>query len=417
MTDDQQLLSGVRVLEMGQYISAPSAARALADLGATVIKVENPSSGGDPTRWMRGGDNDWSPQYASWNRGKRSVALDVKSEAGNRALHTLVASCDVLLDNVRPGVLARLGLDQEALGSLNPTLIHCTITGFGPTGPMAEQPGYDSVISARSGLYSEMLPAGATPAGPLFSDLLTGMRAVSLISAALLSRERKGTGCRIDVPMIGVVTDFMGEAVAMTAAGNPPTDPHARQARVGMLACTGADGKSFIINIGERSESFELLKTIFEAKGALDGARFATFNDRLDNYVELNKAVNVLAGRRDRDDWLALCVEHKLPASSMMTLSEALEDPQAKHLGLLQETSLGNDRTIRLAAPGHLINGTTATGNGAPPNLGADTREVLESVGISEADICTIEEKLSGSGLSERVAARRALSEAIVQRN
>src|SRR3954452_4272381 len=105
MNTDQLLLEGVRVLEMGQYISAPSAARALADLGATIIKVENPLSGGDPTRWMRGGETDWSPQYASWNRGKKSVALDVKSEEGRRALHTLVGTCDVLLDNVRPGVL------------------------------------------------------------------------------------------------------------------------------------------------------------------------------------------------------------------------------------------------------------------------------------------------------------------------
>ena len=129
MSNDQQLLKGIRVLEMGQYISAPSAARALADLGATVIKVENPLTGGDPTRWMRGGDADWSPQYASWNRGKRSVALDVKSDAGRRALHTLVGTCDVLLDNVRPGVLARLGLDEQALAEINPSLIHCTIVG------------------------------------------------------------------------------------------------------------------------------------------------------------------------------------------------------------------------------------------------------------------------------------------------
>lgn len=410
MNQDQQLLEGIRVLEMGQYISAPSAARALADLGATVIKIENPASGGDPTRWMRGGDADWSPQYASWNRGKRSVALDVKSDAGRRALHTLVAGADVLLDNVRPGVLARLGLDQEALASINPALVHCTITGYGPTGPMAEQPGYDSVISARSGLYSEMIPTGSTPAGPLFSDLLTGMRAVQLVSAALVAKERTGRGCRIDIPMLGAVTDFMGEAVALVGAGAASQNPHARQARIGMLACVGRDGGSFVVNIGERPEAFELLKSIFEADGALDEDRFATFNDRVDNHVRFNEAVNRLASRRDRAVWLERCAEHKLPASPMLTLSEALAEPQAQHLGLVQETRLQDGRSIRLAAPGHLINGTPATGNGAPPNLGADTLTELAAAGVAQEDLAVIGAALADSGLQARVDARRAAS-------
>lgn len=410
MTNDQLLLSGIRVLEMGQYISAPSAARALADLGATVIKVENPLTGGDPTRWMRGGDADWSPQYASWNRGKRSVALDVKSEEGRRALHALVGSCHVLLDNVRPGVLARLGLDQAALAELNSELIHCTITGYGPTGPMADQPGYDSVISSRSGLYSEMLPVGATPAGPLFSDLLTGMRAVQLISAALVRRERTGKGCRIDVPMLGAVTDFMGEAVALVGAGAASNNPFARQARVGMLACTGSDGGAFVVNIGERPEAFELLKKIFEANGSLDEERFATFNDRVDNHLEFNQAVNRLAAQRDRDEWIRLCVEHKLPVAPMLTLSDALQDPQAQHLGLVEETVIDDERTLRLASPGFLINGSVATGNGLPPNLGVDTRAELVSVGVPEEDLRVIEAALEGADVEKRVGARRAAS-------
>ncbi|MCG2623425.1 CoA transferase [Arthrobacter sp. I2-34] len=410
MNADQLLLEGVRVLEMGQYISAPSAARALADLGATIIKVENPLTGGDPTRWMRGGETDWSPQYASWNRGKKSVALDVKSEEGRRALHTLVGTCDVLLDNVRPGVLDRLGLGPEELKAINPGLIHCTITGFGPTGPMADQPGYDSVISARSGLYSEMTLKGSTPAGPLFSDLLTGMRAVQLISAALVHRERTGKGCRLDVPMLGTVTDFMGEAVAQVTAGTHTGESHARQARVGMLACTAADGKSFILNIGERPETFELLKEIFEANGALDDSRFATFNDRVNNHIEFNAAVNRLTVLRDRDEWMKRCAEGKLPASPMQTLAEAIEDEQAKHLGLVEETRVDTDRTIRLASPGFLVNGKPATGQGVPPNLGADTRAELEAVGVPAGDVAAIEATIAAAGIDKRVEARRALA-------
>ncbi|MHA6695262.1 CaiB/BaiF CoA transferase family protein [Homoserinimonas sp. A520] len=407
MSDKTKLLAGITVVEMGMYISAPSASRALADLGATVIKIENPGGGGDPSRWMRGGEFEYSPQFASWNRGKKSAALDVKSDEGRRALHTLLASADVLLDNVRPGVLDRLGLGTDALRALNPRLVHCTITGFGPTGPLAEQPGYDSVISARSGFYSELVPAGGNPSGPLFSDLLTGMRAVQLISAALVKQAKTGEGCRIDVPMIGTVTDFLGEAVAQLEAGTYTGNPLARQARVGMLACVGKDGKAFLLNIGERPEAFELLKTILDADGALDSPELATFQHRVDNYAELNRAVNALTVKRDRDEWLALCEEAKLPASPMLTLDEALKEPQAVHLGLVQDYVAADGRTMRLAAPGFLVDGVMAQGEGVAPRVGENTREVLEAAGIDEQDIAAITTTLTEADIPRREAIRR----------
>ncbi|MGH3585499.1 MAG: CoA transferase, partial [Pseudonocardia sp.] len=181
-------LSGLRVVEIGQYISGPYAAKLLADMGAQVVKVESPA--GDPMRRWEGGDRGFSPQFAAYNRNKQGVTLDLKSAAGLDALLAMAADADVLIENFRPGVARRLGFGADVLAARNPRLVYCSITGFGPEGPYAPRPAYDTVISAVGGMYSQVVPADALrPAGPAFSDLLAGMSAVQGVLAALLARQ------------------------------------------------------------------------------------------------------------------------------------------------------------------------------------------------------------------------------------
>src|ERR1700677_2709617 len=233
-------LAGLTVIEVGRYIAAPFAGRQLAAMGADVLKVEEPGTG-DPMRHWEGGGRPYSPQFVAYNLGKRSTELDLRTAEGTAALCDLAGTADVLIENFRPGVMDRLGLGRDALMAANPRLIYCSITGFGPSGPLARQPSYDTVISALSGMYSLLMPlADPAPVGPAISDLLAGLYAVQGILAALHyrdtlhhrdrgGRELAGAGQAVDVTMLGAVLSFLGEAITSTAETGRPPGPATRR--------------------------------------------------------------------------------------------------------------------------------------------------------------------------------------------
>jgi crotonobetainyl-CoA:carnitine CoA-transferase CaiB-like acyl-CoA transferase len=193
------VLRGVRVVELSTVITAPLTGLMLADLGADVLKVEPPQ--GDPFRSFRGGH--YSPNFVAYNRGKRSMKLDLRTAAGRSILLELLAAADVLLENYRPGIMERLGLAQDVLTAANPRLIHCSITGFGESGPYSARPAYDNVAVALSGVLSLQLdPEHPQSSGPTIADNATGMYAAYGILGALYERERSGRGRRIDVNML-----------------------------------------------------------------------------------------------------------------------------------------------------------------------------------------------------------------------
>ncbi|HUC98006.1 MAG TPA: CoA transferase, partial [Candidatus Polarisedimenticolaceae bacterium] len=196
-------LEGIRVLELGNFISGPYGAMLLADLGAEVIKVENPQ-GGDPFRgWDLGGDQ---PNFWAYNRGKKSVTLNLQTPEGKEIFLGLVKDADVIVENYRPGVTKRLGIDYESLSKLNPQLIYCSITGTGPTGPYAKRPAYDTVGQGLGGMLSLLMEAkDPRPIGPNYADSLSGVFATVGVLSALVARSKTGKGQQVDTTMAGSV--------------------------------------------------------------------------------------------------------------------------------------------------------------------------------------------------------------------
>ena len=199
-------LNGVRVLDLGQMITGPLTARLLADMGASVVKIENPE-GGDLFRAFRGGR--YGGSFISYNRNKRSLTLNLRHAEGKAIALKLIAQADVLVENFRPEVMARLGLDRDTLAVVNPRLIHASITGFGADGPYAQRPAYDTVGIALSGMGSLFFdPEDPQVCGPTLADNVTGMTACQGILGALYERSRTGSGCRVEVNMVEAMIAF-----------------------------------------------------------------------------------------------------------------------------------------------------------------------------------------------------------------
>jgi crotonobetainyl-CoA:carnitine CoA-transferase CaiB-like acyl-CoA transferase len=202
-------LDGIRVLELGNFISGPYGAMLLADMGAEVIKVENPK-GGDPFRgWDLGGDQ---PNFWAYNRGKKSVTLNLQTPEGKEIFYEIVKNADVVMDNYRPGVTKKLGIDFETLCKINEQIICCSITGTGPTGPYVNRPAYDTVGQGMGGMMSVLMdPHNPKPIGPAYSDCLSGMFSALGVLGALMARTRTGKGQQVDATMVG--SEFLGRTV------------------------------------------------------------------------------------------------------------------------------------------------------------------------------------------------------------
>ena len=363
-------LSGLTVIEVGRYIAAPFAGRQLAALGADVLKVEEPGTG-DPMRGWEGGSRPYSPQFAAYNLGKRSTELDLRTSQGKAALGDLTRTADVLIENFRPGVMDRLGLGPAPLMAANPRLIYCSITGFGPSGPLASQPSYDTVISATSGLYSLLMPiADPAPVGPALSDLLAGLFAVQGILAALHHRELAGTGQAVAVSMLGAVLSFLGEAVTSTAETGRPPEPDTRQRRAQAYGATGADGKAFVVHLSVPDKFWHALCAAMEAPEWVTDSRLASRQGRYDHYADLDALIKARARTRPRADWFAAFAAHDLPHAPLNTLADVADDPQVQAMGLIEHIPVPGGEPMAVTASPIRFSATPAGKPSAAPKLG-----------------------------------------------
>ena len=379
-------LSGLTVIEVGRYIAAPFAGRQLAAMGADVVKVEEPGTG-DPMRHWEGASNaqsrPYSPQFAAYNLGKRSTELDLRTAEGKAALRDLAGTADVLIENFRPGVMDRLGLGRDALMSANPRLIYCSITGFGPSGPLASQPSYDTVISALSGMYSLLMPlADPAPVGPAISDLLAGLYAVQGILAALHyrdtlhhrdrgGRELAGAGQAVDVTMLGAVLSFLGEAITSTAETGRPPEPDTRQRRAQAYGATGADGLAFVVHLSVPDKFWHALCSAMEAPGWREDPRFATRQGRYDHYAGLDALIKAQARTRPRAEWFAAFTAQDLPHAPLNTLADVAHDPQVQAMGLVEHIPVPGGEPMAVTASPIRFSATPAGPPSAAPRLGA----------------------------------------------
>lgn len=392
-----QPLAGIRVLDLTTFLSGPSATQLLGDLGADIIKVEPPqgdSSRSIPPHFV----GDDSAYYLASNRNKRSVVVDLKNPDGLAVVKRLAASCDVLIENFRPGVCARLGLTPEALMAANPRLVWASISGFGQVSPIRERPAYDMIVQAMSGVMSVTgHPGGpATRLGIPAGDVIAGMYAVVGVLSALLARERSGRGDVIDVAMLdGQISQLSYQAVYTLLTGVSPKPQGARHDSIPTYrAFTGGDGQEFVVTANTQ-QMWERMARVVGLDGFLDDARFADERGRLAHRDELWGALEAAFMEKPAQEWVELLVAANVPAAPVLDVRSALEQARHSGRGLIVELDDHQGHTIDSVGTPIRFPDRPAPPRRYPPRLGQDTRAVLHDVlGLDEPEIA----RLLGSG-------------------
>jgi crotonobetainyl-CoA:carnitine CoA-transferase CaiB-like acyl-CoA transferase len=371
-----RVLDGVRVLELGALITAPLAGMMLADLGADVIKVENPA-GGDSFRAFRG--KHYSPRFAAYNRNKRSIALDLTGSEGRRALLELVDDSDVLIENFRPGVMERLGLAHDVLHERNRRLIHCSITGFGASGPYKQRPAFDAVGLAVSGIASLLLdPERPELMGPTITDNVTGMYACYGILGALYERERSGRGRFVEVNMLEASIAFMPDAFANAMNGGLTVDRLTRVAASQSLAFTCGDGKLIALQLSTQEKFWLGLLAAASPTELASDTRFQTRDGRVQNYVALREGLRAVFCAQPRAYWEAALEANDVPFAPVHEITDVADDPQVQALGTFYEMHHPREgRMIGIRRPVRIDGDRTGLERPAPA-LGEHTDEILE---------------------------------------
>ena len=343
-----KILKDVRVIELGTYITGPAAGMHLADLGADVIKVERPGTG-DPFRAFKGGL--YSPHYQTYNRNKRSIALDTKSPEDLALLHQLVADADVFIQNFRPGVAEKLGVGETELRNLNPSLIYCAISGFGRTGPSRDRPAFDTVAQAASG-YLRLLTPLSNPRviGPAIADAVTGQYAAMGILAALLDRANTGKGHRLDISMLEAMCYFNLDSFTHYYSVNEVMGPLSRPVVSQSYTFECSDGKWVAIHLSSPTKFWEGLLEATRQQHLNEDPRFSERLQRIEHQDDLIEIFTPIFKTETRDGWCARLQAAEVPHSPAYDSNEALEDPQAQHLRIAVHAAhveMGDFTTVR----------------------------------------------------------------------
>ena len=384
-------LAGIRILDLSQIVSGPMAATMLADQGATVIKVESPA--GDPVRVLGPRKGDLSSMFIAVNRGKQGLCVDLKAPEGREILLRLVKQADVLLENFRPGVMARLGLDWPVLAAANPRLIHCSITGFGPDGPYQNIRVYDPVIQAVSGIAASQTDKAGTPGlvRHLVADKVTALTAAQAITAALLRRALAGPdapGERVEVAMLDAAIAFnwpdgmYNEAFLDDAPARWP--PYGAQMRLWQAA----DGQ---VAIGALQDAeFVALCRAIDRHDLADDPRLKSTDGRIRHQKEWAPQVAAEIAARTRADLMAAFIREGAVGGPVVALEDVPADAQVQHNGICiavdHGAGVGRVQQARSAAQF----GSGLPQPGPAPHLGADSRAVLAEAGYGEAEIAAL---------------------------
>jgi crotonobetainyl-CoA:carnitine CoA-transferase CaiB-like acyl-CoA transferase len=372
MPETRGALDGITVLDGASYLAGPYGAMMLADLGASVIKVE--SLEGDSFREL--------PGFYGWNRGKRSVAVNLKEPAGREVLQRLVKTADVLIQNMRPGVAERLGMDSAALRALNPRLIYCAMTAFGPDGPYRDRPGYDPVLQAMGGVQ-HLQGFGGPPqfVRVAVTDYYTAALGAQAVLAALFVRERTGRGQHVETSLLqGVLALQSGSVVDY-----PGKPTFLRETPTYRLYQAG-DGRWFFLACGNQAFWAKLCKAVGRPE-MTDDPRFGSWLLRGDNRDALMPILEAAFATRSREEWLKILSEHDIPCAPVQSLQEFMRDPGVQHMKMTVQYEHPEVGALTLMGQPLRFSETQAPDAGPPPVLGQHTRAVLREVGYTDGDI------------------------------
>ena len=389
-------LKGIRILDLTNVLAGPFCCHQLAHMGADVIKVETPGTG-DLARQL-GADSARNADlmgvsFLAQNPGKRSITLNLKSASGKRILKELVAKSDALVENFRPGVMARLNLDYETLARENLRLVYCAISGFGQDGPLAKLPAYDQIVQGMSGVMSITGDADTAPyrVGYPMADTIGGMTAAFAVAAALANRD-DNRGTFIDVSMLEAVIATMGWVVSNHLIAGQAPSPNGNDNFTASPSGTfkTADG---VMNIAaNKQEQFEVLCEIIGNPGLAQDPRFADRKSRLDNRSALTAELEAAFATAPTHDWVEKLTAQGVPAGPVWSVPEALAHPQLADRGLLQTHRIGPE-DLQLVGIGAKLDGTAPGVSSPPPELGAHTNEILTQLGYDAAQITTLKQE------------------------
>ena len=399
-------LAGILVADCSTVLAGPYATMLLADLGADVVKVEPPE--GDATRgwgppWVGEGPSRTAAYYLAVNRNKRSLRLDLKTDTGRAVLRRLLERADVLVENYRVGGFARLGFADATLDALNPRLVHLAISGYGPTGPEAETPGYDFIVQAVSGLMSitgfpDAEGGMPTKVGVAIADLATGMLGATAILAALAGRERPGSpahgrGQRIDLSLLESTLAWLANQAQnyFVTGSAPERRGNAHPNIVPYETFASADGEIAIAVGSERQ--WRRFSAVIDLPELAEDPRFATNGDRVANRESLRPLVAGALAAHPTSAWLESLAAADVPAGPINDLAAALGSPQVAGRGLLVDVEHPVLGTLRQVGPPFQLHATPATVRTPPPLLGEQADEILAELGFEAGEIAALRDE------------------------
>jgi formyl-CoA transferase len=386
---DRRPLAGIRVVDLTRVMTGPYCTMMLGDLGADIVKIEMPGKGDDTRHWGPPFANGEALYYLSVNRNKRSIALDLKSEAGKEALWRLIDTADVLIENFSPGVIGRLGFGWEAVHARNSRTIMASISGFGQTGPGSQRTAYDLVVQGMGGIMSITGPVGGPPTryGVPIGDMGAGMFTAYAIAAALYGREASGEGQYIDVSMLGgQIALLVYNIGAYFVTGRVPQPAgNAHPIIVPYDAFPTADG---FVNIAVGNDGlFAKFCAAIGIPEAGNDPRFATNATRVENRTALYEAINGALASLTTDEVIARLDQAGVPSGPIATVDKVFENEQVLHTGQKRVVNHPNAGEIVLAGFPYDFSDAELTIDRAPPMLGEHTREILAEIGYNDTEI------------------------------
>jgi crotonobetainyl-CoA:carnitine CoA-transferase CaiB-like acyl-CoA transferase len=387
-------LAGIRVIDLTRILSGPFCSMFLADMGADVIKVEDPD-GGDPVRHQGEAVNGYSLYFASFNRNKRSITLNLRTDEGKQVLRDLLRTADVVIDNYRPGVMDRMGFGREALRAIKPDLVSCHVTGFGLDGPYKDRPSFDFIAQAMSGFMAVNGDPDGPPrrAAPPISDLVAGAYAAMGVLAALVRRERTGQGEEVSTALTDGMTSMLAFlATNYFATGREPQrtgNDHPLVAPYGLFEAS--DGQ---IAVAPSNDSFYLrLLDVLGLQGLREREEYRTNAQRVERRAQINAEVNAVTRTNTVAHWIERINAAGVPCGRVMSIGEVFDDPQVQH----QQMRITIDHPVHgkqdvLGFPIKFTDDPCRV-HRHPPALGEDTDAVLASIGRTPQDIAALRER------------------------